>query len=408
VREEVKRILKMVQEGKLTAEQAEELIEAYEAGEAADAGVGGPDVTGNGPPPPPPPPPPTGERDPFRAFVETIERIGKEATDSVNWQDVAKQVREGAKKGVETLKTGVEQVSKGKVGVTFPWLNNHETREVTLPLSIASGKTLRVDNSCGDVKIVGGFDVGSVTARAKFRAATPEDAKAKADSYTLIIEESEHMVLIRQPDVSGLSVDVEVQMPGTGAVEVRCTSGDISVLDTGAAARVDGVSGDIRLRGLNGPIEVSGTSGDISVEDCTTPSLAVENKSGDLVLRRVSGNLNARTAGGDVRLEDCSGKTMSIEAVSGDVSVDIAEPITGTVNVRTVSGDASVGLMDGADCRVSLSTLRGDVSCSVPLSDEAKTGQRVTGRLGGGQGTLDVSAVTGDVSVYHRGTKTSS
>ena len=395
MREEVKRILQMVKDGKLSPEDAAELIDSFEAGEAADAGT----TTETNEEQAPPPPPPGGAdfKDPFKSFVETIERISKEATGSVNWQEVGKHVQDSARKGVEALKTGLDQVSKGKVA--FPWGGIQETREVSLPLTIPSGKTLKIDNACGDVKIVGGFDRGTANAKARFRAGTPEEAKAKADSYTLIIEESDHMILIRQPDVSGLSVDVDIQMPGKGPVEVRCTSGNVLIMDTGGAARVDGISGNVQAKGLNGPVEISASSGNILLEDVTTPSMTLENKAGNLTLRRVKGNVNARTAAGNVLLEDCAGKTLSVESVGGDVSADISEPVSGTVSVRTVSGNARVSVEDGGDCRVSLSTLRGAVDCDLPITDEARTNQRVTGRLGAGTGTLDVSAVTGNISV---------
>jgi DUF4097 and DUF4098 domain-containing protein YvlB len=81
------------------------------------------------------------------------------------------------------------------------------------------------------------------------------------------------------------------------------------------------------------------------------------------------------------------------------VSVDLIEPVIASLNVRTVSGDVTLSIPEGSDCRVSLSTLRGDVACELDLKDEAKQDQRITGRLGAGLGTLDVSAVTGDVSV---------
>ena len=398
MREEVKRILQMVKDGKLSPEDAAELIDSFEAGEAADAGEaaqnsGGQSSTES------PPPPPSGDdlKDPFKSFVETIERISKEAAGSVNWQEVGKSVQDSARKGVEALKTGIDQVSKGKVA--FPWGAIQETREVTLPLTIPSGKTLKVDNACGDVKIVGGFERGSVSAKARFRAGTPEEAKAKADSYTLIIEESEHMVLIKQPDVSGLTVDVEIQMPDKGPVEVKCTSGNIVVLDTGGSLRIDATSGNIQAKGLNGPVEISAKSGNVSIEDVSTPSLTLENKAGNVTLRRIKGNMNTRTSAGNVLIEDCAGKTMAIETVSGDASLDISEPLNGIVNLRTVSGNARVTVDDKGDCRVSLSTLRGAVNCDLPLQDETRTAQRVNGRMGDGSGTLDVSAVTGNISV---------
>lgn len=404
--DEVKRISKLVAEGKLTPEDAAELIDAFYASErqeneeeaAASA---------------PPKEEPNGNhkatagtgKDPFRSIIDSIEKLTKEGAEAVNWQEVSKQARTSAKKGLDVLRGGLEDLSKGKVNIG--WLTQQESREVSLPLTVPEGKTLRVENAVGSVKIVGGFELGSATAQARLRGSSHEEAKAKADAYTPIIEESDHLVLIRQPDVSGLHVDLEIQMPGHRNVEVKAEAGDVQVIDTKGAVRISGRSGDVKVRGANGVVEISGESGDISVEDVTTPSLTVENKSGDLRLERVRGNVNARTATGEVNVTAVSGKTIAIESVSGSVHLDIDEPVAGNVNVRTVNGDANVSIPDGNDARVSLSTLRGSLSCTVDLEDAHKQDQRITGRLGGGTGTLDISAVTGDICLEIRDAKSS-
>jgi hypothetical protein len=402
VKDEVKRIIKLVQEGKLSAEDAADLIDAFGGTETSGERVEATADTsrtadGETATEPPPNTTATSTREPFRSVVEAMERIGREVTDSVNWNEVAKQARTSAQKGYDALKVGVDQISKGKIDINF--FGSQETKDVTLPLTVPDGRVLRIENQCGDVKVVGGFDVGSVTAHARFRGSSSEDARAKAQGYTLIIEESDHQVLIRQPDVAGLSVDLEVQIGGPTTVEVRSESGDVSILQTGGGARVSNRSGDIVLRGLSGPVEINAVSGDVVVEDTTTPSLVIENKSGDIAMRRLDGNVNARTASGDVRLDYSRGKTIAIETVSGDVRVDLEEPVTSVLNVRTVNGDAYVAVPDGCDCRVTLSTLRGMVSSHLELQDETKADQQIKGRLGQGNGTLDVSAVTGNIAL---------
>jgi DUF4097 and DUF4098 domain-containing protein YvlB len=112
--------------------------------------------------------------------------------------------------------------------------------------------------------------------------------------------------------------------------------------------------------------------------------------------------MNVRTASGDVTVKASSGKSLSLESVSGDVWIDLEEPVAGLMNVRTVNGDAFVSIPDGNDARVSLSTLRGRVKCAIDLADTAKSDQRITGRLGDGTGTIDVSAVTGNVTLEMR------
>ncbi|MBI3722150.1 MAG: hypothetical protein HY248_06310, partial [Fimbriimonas ginsengisoli] len=199
MKDEIQRIIKLVQEGKLSAEDAAELIDAFAASDTQEPSQESAET---------PPPPPGSPKDPFKAFVESMERLGKEASSSVNWQDVAKQVREGAKKGVEALRSSIGEISKGGM----PWFGAQDTREVTLPITVPAGKTLRIENPCGDVRVSGGFDRGTVSAKAHFRAASLEEARSKAEAYTLVVEESDHIVFLRQPDVTGLAVDLDLQL----------------------------------------------------------------------------------------------------------------------------------------------------------------------------------------------------
>jgi DUF4097 and DUF4098 domain-containing protein YvlB len=263
---------------------------------------------------------------------------------------------------------------------------------------VPDGKSLRIENPCGDIRISGGYGVGSVTAEARFRG-TGDDVHEKAEAYTLVIEESDTAVVIKQPDVTGLSVDLDIHLAGATPVEIRSESGDIHVSETKAGCRVQTKSGDVRLKGLSGQIEISAQSGDMTVEDSTTTSMQVDNKSGNIVLRRVIGAANVRTTSGDIDIRDCEMKTLAVDGVSGDVDVDLRTPITGAVSIRTVSGNTLVAIPDGSDCRVGLKTLRGHVACAIPLTEEARIEGQVTGKLGEGKGTLDVSAVTGDITV---------
>jgi len=411
--DEVRRISKLVAEGKLSPEDAAELIDAFyasERNEDYEARARATDAT----------PPPTGDasdagrttstqsgptgaashKDPLRSIVESIEKLTKEGIDSVNWTEVSKQARTNARRGFDALRTGIEEISKGKVNLG--WMITSETKEIELPLVLPSGKTLRIENLCGDVKVTGGKEFGKVVAHAKFKGQTIEDARAKAEAYAFIIEESDHMVVIRQPDVSGLNVDIEIDMPGFAPVEVRSESGDVTINETGNSCRVNSRSGDVSVSGLNGVVEITGESGNVSVVSVTTPSLTLDHKSGDISVENLRGNINARTASGSVTFAKVSGKTVAVESVSGDVSIDLTSPVSGSLNVRTVSGSVSLSVPDGSDCRVSLSTLRGDVSCNLELTDEVKQDHRITGKLGAGTGTMDVSAVTGDVSVEMR------
>ncbi|CAN5415428.1 hypothetical protein BH11ARM2_BH11ARM2_15310 [soil metagenome] len=402
MRDEITRINKLVAEGKLSPEDAADLIEAFYAGQASRSGE-------TAPPPPPPteaPPPPPRIDDPLseenikesvRGFVAGVEKLIKEGTDS----DTFKQAKDAAKKGVDVLRQGIDDLSRGKVTLGSI-LNGTEVREATRPLTLKPGQTLRVENCCGGVRVLGGQGSASVLSKAQFRAASPPEAKERAEQFELSVEESDHLLLIRQTDVVGLTLDLEIALDQSMPVEIRVEQGAVTIGGTGSSVRVQSRLGEVNLSGLNGVVEVNNDNGTVRVSKTESPSLTVESKSGDVYLSEVVGTVNARTASGDVTVESSHGKVIALESVSGDVSVDLDTPPSGNVNVRTVSGQATVKICEGGDVRVSLSTLRGQVVCELPLENEARTPQRVTGILGGGTGSIDVSAVTGDVMLTMR------
>lgn len=398
MKDEVKRVMQLVKDGKLSPEDAAELIEAFENSVDAD-----PEATSEGEAP-------ASEqeagstgakaKDPFGGLIETLEKVTKDVAKSIDWNNISSQVRQGTKKGVEAVKEAVEQARQGKS--PFGFLFNSELKVVELPLSVDSKKVLKIENLSGDIKVIGGAELSSVVAHANIRGATAEDAKNKAELYTLMIEESDHFVLIRQPDMSGLSVDLEIQLSSKPSVEIKSGSGDVRVENTKNGCRVNSKSGDVSLSGLNGPIEVNTSSGSVKVSESKASSLNLENHSGDILISDVRGNMNVRTESGNVHIEASSGRTISIEAISGDVKLDLDEAVEGVVNVRTVQGDTALAISDNCNCRVALSTLRGMVSSAIELQDTARSETRITGTLGDGTGTIDVSAISGDIVLTQR------
>ncbi|MCH8978687.1 MAG: DUF4097 family beta strand repeat protein [Armatimonadetes bacterium] len=400
MKDEIRRIMQLVKDGKLSPEDAAELVEAFEGSERSEDVEGGNENGAQAQTDDKPREEEVATKhrsgEPFQAMIESIENIGKHVAESVNWKDVAGNIRSGVDKGVDAVKKAADgaRLGKGPFGTFF---GTHESKTVELPLDVPEGKVLRIEGEAGDVKITGGADVGSLTATATFRAQNEEDAKAKADLYTPVIEESDQYVLLRQPEGSDFTVDLEIYVPEGVPVEIRLQSGDVRVIDTLSSCRVIGRSGDVTLINLEGSIDVSLYSGDVRIEDSTSTVMTVETKSGDIKLINTRGVMNVRTSSGDVRVKGGAGRTLSIEAASGDVSVEMAEPVQGAMNVRTVSGDARILIPDGSDCQVMLSTLRGSVSSTLDLKDLNQESLTITGKLGDGSGSIDISAVNGDV-----------
>ena len=436
MKEEIRRIMQLVQSGKLSPDDAAELIEAFEdSDKSEDVGGGNESETGAGRAQARPSQAAAGGSradapfagkaakregaaqsqtvsdepdrsegsegaakgsDPFQGLISSIEKIGRDVAKSVNWSEVAVQIRSNAEKARDAVKKATDDAKLGK-GPLGTFFGTHESKTVELPLDVPKGKILRIEGEAGDVKVTGGSESGHMTATATFRAHNQDEAKAKAELYTPVIEESDQFVLIRQPEGSDFSVDLEIYVPEGVPVEVRLQSGEVRVVDTKSAARIIGRSGNVSLKGLDGAVDVSLYSGDVRIEDTKSAVMTVETKSGDIKLIGTQGVMNVRTSSGDVRVVGGRGRTLSIEAASGNVSVEMAEPVKGAMNVRTVSGDARVYVPDGSDCSVMLSTLRGSVSSTLELRDLNQESLTITGKLGGGSGSIDISAVNGDV-----------
>jgi DUF4097 and DUF4098 domain-containing protein YvlB len=413
MKEEIRRIMELVKAGKLSPDDATDLIEAFEdSGAPEHVGGGEESDTGRAKARPSQkvkaenePEPTQTNRDesepdqgesPFRSVIGSIEKMAKDVAGSVDWKDIAGKVKENVEKGTDAVRKAADNAKLGK-GPFGTFFGSHESKTVDLPLEMPKGKILRIEGEAGDVRVTGGAEKGHVTATATFRAHSPDEAKSKAESYTPVIEESDQFVTIRQPEGSDFSVDLEIYVQEGVPVEVRMQAGDVRVIDTKGSCRIVGRSGDVTLKGLDGTVDVSMYSGDVRIEDTKSAVMTVETKSGGIKLIGTQGVMNVRTSSGDVRVINGRGRTLSIEAAAGDVSVEMAEPVMGAMNVRTVSGDARVYVPDGSDCQVMLSTLRGSVSSTLELKDLNQESLTITGKLGRGAGSIDISAVNGDV-----------
>ena len=411
--------MQLVKDGKLSPDDAAELMEAFadapDEDEQDDEAVaeevemdGGAtevgdevegetfeDVTGDVPPKQD-----TNSKgdDLFSKLIGSIEKLGKDVTENVDWKEVSGQVREGVGKGIDAIKAAAEGASKGK-GPFGSVFGVQERKRVELPLAVPKGKVLRIDASDGDISIEGGHDVGSVTIDAAFRAYNDEEAKKQADAYLPVLEENDEEIVLRQMDPTGVVADLTIVLPKGVPIRIKNTNGDISVSGTKASVKIQNAKGDIKVTGADGMVSISTSKGTTKVVDTVAKNIDVESKSGDIVLERTEGPCSLKTSSGDIFAYECSARTIAAEAASGDITLDMSVPVEGSYNIRTVTGDIRLELPDGNDVRVHLSTLRGDVNCHFELEDETRDNMKVTGRLGDGTGMIDISAVNGDVTM---------
>jgi hypothetical protein len=141
------------------------------------------------------------------------------------------------------------------------------------------------------------------------------------------------------------SVEYSLTIPaGASLDEVKLVSGDVDVKGVGGEVRVSTVSGDVSAQGLKGRAEIASVSGNVKVTF------------------------------------DRAASRMKLNSVSGDV-------------IALLPADASV--------EVSANTVSGDISNEFGLDvDHGKyVGHHLTGRIGNGEGNLELHSVSGEIKV---------
>lgn len=369
--------MRLVKEGKVSPEDAADLVEAFVESEETSTAIG------------------DEKTDPLTKLVTNIEKAGREITKGINWQEISSQIKIGIDKGSEAIKKASEDARKsGGLGFLF---GQSATRHIELPFEIKKSQVFRIDGGSGDVKVFGGAKEAQLVIDASHRAMDQAEAQRISEAYTPVLEESDKVVAFRRPDGPNVRVDVELHLPRGVAIEVDISNGDLDVKGTNAACRVSTHSGDVMVNGAKGSIEVMTASGDVSVGHCKSSFLIVDSRSGDVSLESIEGTANVKSSSGTVTVTDSKCQTLAVELANGDMDVELCEPVNGTVSLRTVNGNVSVSVLDGSDCRVSLSTINGSVATQVELQDCVEEGLLITGKLGEGTGTIDASAVRGNV-----------
>ncbi|GAA1264748.1 DUF4097 family beta strand repeat-containing protein [Kitasatospora nipponensis] len=178
---------------------------------------------------------------------------------------------------------------------------------------------------------------------------------------------------------------VSLTVPAPTEVRIGAVTADTTVSGVRGAVSVHGVAGYTTLAGLDGAVEAKSVSGNIDAESVA----------GELKLHSVSGELTV-----------LAGSTAKLRAntVSGAVTLDLAGRTPADVKVNTVSGDVAVRLPQPADTTVEAGSTNGQFSTA--FDELTVTGtwgaKKLGGTLGEGTGRLQVTTVSGAISVLRR------
>ena len=402
-------ILRMLEEGKITAKDAEALI--------ASVGQRTPGATPPNPPPRPAAPPrpaepleppepkaePTGSKQfDFRwanksGFPLDLGNLGKQITDAVRKIDpdkILKEVGVGGRKFQERMRSWqrmweAEDDEAPQNPLGWPTA----TQTTTETFALADGAVVQVDNPFGDVTIVTSDGGHELTITTECWAPTQAEAEAR-----LAEAKAETYSMEAGTDAAGA--------PTPGRLEIRVATqpawrdGVVHLtLKTPAdsRARVATAFGAVGVTGLEGQVDVHTTSGAVHLTEIGG-EVAVETVSGSVAAQSIRGAMKAASKSGDIQAAGLA-HGVTIDAVSGDVKVTEAEG--GRVAAKSVSGDVSLtraGLQAPVD--VAVESVSGDVR--VVQANGAVSLKVVSGDIEGrhiGGATLQAQTVSGDIRV---------
>ncbi|MDX1933207.1 MAG: DUF4097 family beta strand repeat-containing protein [Capsulimonadales bacterium] len=159
-------------------------------------------------------------------------------------------------------------------------------------------------------------------------------------------------------------------------------------------------SGDVSVSQMKAAVVVATQSGDARASEIAA-DVAAETASGDIAVEGILGNVQASSASGDIKALRISGNQFKATSQSGDVSLTSAT--IPTVLVETVSGDAEVRSLTGRTLRVK--SVSGDVEVGETTFDQDTNLETVSGTIAlepgksVSNGKYFLAAISGDIAV---------
>lgn len=398
--QETVKILKMLEDGKISSQEANSLLSALGGSRHRhafkDLNIG------------------------HRQLKEEMDNLHENIRDIDPGRIVAEAMA-GVKEGLQGLK-GLKGLKD--IHIERDDLRGSEKAEEEKAISVpAQGiTTLSVSQPRSDFEITGtDGDQINIMAGIQVWAEEQDDAEEKLKSLDITTENDSGILRIK---VDGppwtkkrrTKVDFTIEMPRHIMAEISSASGEISVRNLTGGTRLNTASGEIEISGCQGENTLSTASGDIAAAGCSPATLKINTASGDIeigdcsgdlafqtvsgdVSASLSGNVRGQTVSGDIDIKAGKSGEVKINSTSGDIQFNGLISEGNCSAVATVSGDVSIGLASGSSAMIEAVTLSGDIDCGLELAESRKSSRTLSGKLGDGRGSLKVKTVSGDIEI---------
>jgi len=423
-------ILKMLQEGKITVDEASALIEALDeteraeaegqarsesasaqAGQTAQTGRPSDSASAGG----------SGWRDAAEDFGESVaaevrqatRRAGREARRAAETArrelrrtlrevDIGSEVDEAIREGLEGAMTGVRAGLEGaRVGIRagleglrhafdggwwedgsfwdgFAKVDGHfhrarQTATDNLEIEVAGQTVLTVTDATGDIEVVAGTDSHvRIEAVKRAYAADRDSAQRRLDDLTVTADAQGDKIVVKVEDQT---------VAGRGPAGGGRASVDLQIV---APPNVE--------------LIIESTHGDITVGGAFR-GLTVTTTNGDVEAKRVEETIKIKAVSGDIEVETGALRRAELSSLHGDIVAAFAPQAGGLYELKTSHGDVDVKLPASAPCSIDAETSAGDLTCSLPGAVQTKTRHSLKATVAGGGPTVTARTASGDVTI---------
>lgn len=192
--------------------------------------------------------------------------------------------------------------------------------------------SVRFENDSGNVTISTG-DTPSVKRDISYHGDKPHPTHHVEDG-TLVLEpcpdsncEIDYTVVVPEgTKVDGEVSSGDVEITGTDAVNVKSSSGNVTVKDVPGTVNAEASSGEVELTGIGDDAQVQASSGNVAVELVKPADVRVDSSSGEVEVGVPSGSYRVRLhssgeVDSDVEDDPSGDHSVDVHADSGNVTL---------------------------------------------------------------------------------------
>ena len=355
-------------------------------------------------------------RETLREAMPNVNRIVREATRSI--PDVGEIVQEAMQTASEAFSQWVEDSDR-----------KHPEKAVrqqveTTPIQVSDRLSVRTPRGHVSSKI---WDRDEVKVDAKISVwGTDEEAvQAFAEQIDIQIRRESGAVQIRPnvpkrekgDPIRSVRIDFELRHPEKVDLDVRASRGNITLPKIDGAATLNNNRGKTIFEGASGNIHVKQNRGDIAVQHAGGDFIA-DNNRGSINVGQVGGRVVANNNRGATYLKNIAGAT-TVQANRGAIEIENPEagvmiqsrgckiavhphkPIGDDYAIQNKDGAVDLVIPDGSAVDVHGYVGRGRIQTDLPLSitGVSRTSQVVTGQLNGGGSKVAIELGRGSLSL---------